>query len=185
MSRIICSNGSCVLRASTKRTEQYIMLHAPIQAVEDITDILPGSDAPTILELQGRIDKVAIHAVCNEGIFWETMEELEARGASDILALPIEKMLTGHDDTQNNREGAPRYSGYESPCPARSMIADTANLIFSMPMNAPMNPIVAQEILTVIRRSSPQTFAQRWLAFMALRTTRFLSPAALMKPLMC
>lgn len=75
------------------QSSKYIMLHAPIQAVEDITDILPGSDAPTILELQGRIDKVAIHAVCNEGIFWETMEELKARGASDILVLPIEKML--------------------------------------------------------------------------------------------
>jgi len=36
---------------------------------------------------------VAIHAVCNEGVFWRTMEKLKAKGASSILVLPIEKML--------------------------------------------------------------------------------------------
>lgn len=74
-------------------TSKYIMLHAPTNKLDDIRSVIPGSDSPTILALQGRDDKVAVHAVCNEGIFWETMEDLKRRGASDILVIPIEKML--------------------------------------------------------------------------------------------
>ena len=37
--------------------------------------------------------KVAVHAVCSEDVFWDTMERLKAAGASSILVLPIEKML--------------------------------------------------------------------------------------------
>jgi len=75
------------------RASKYIMLHAPKDGIENIKNVLPGAESPTILDIQGRDDMVAIHAVCNEGIFWDTMEELEAKGASSILVLPIEKML--------------------------------------------------------------------------------------------
>jgi ATP phosphoribosyltransferase len=36
---------------------------------------------------------VAIHAVCRETIFWDTMEKIKAAGGSAILVLPIEKMM--------------------------------------------------------------------------------------------
>ena len=75
------------------QSSKYIMLHAPVDALVRIKSILPGSDSPTVLALAGRTDKVAVHAVCNEGVFWETMEDLKSAGASDILVLPIEKML--------------------------------------------------------------------------------------------
>ncbi len=75
------------------RASKYIMLHAPKNAIDDIKNVLPGAESPTILDIQGRDDMVAIHAVCNEGIFWDTMEELQTKGASSVLVLPIEKML--------------------------------------------------------------------------------------------
>jgi ATP phosphoribosyltransferase len=75
------------------RSSKYIMLHSPVDAVEAIKAVLPGAESPTILNIQGREDMVAIHAVCNEGVFWDTMEELKAKGASSVLVLPIEKML--------------------------------------------------------------------------------------------
>ena len=37
--------------------------------------------------------QVALHMVSSESLFWETMEELKALGASSILVLPIEKMM--------------------------------------------------------------------------------------------
>jgi ATP phosphoribosyltransferase len=75
-----------------KSTEtKYIMLNAPASAVEAITDILPGSDAPTIIPLAN--DLVALQAVCTENVFWETLEDLKALGARSILVLPIEKMM--------------------------------------------------------------------------------------------
>lgn len=72
---------------------KYIMLNAPKSAIAKISEILPGSDAPTIIPLGGESDLVAVQAVCTENVFWETLEELKASGARSILVLPIEKML--------------------------------------------------------------------------------------------
>lgn len=75
------------------QASKYIMLHAPKDRLEDIQQALPGSESPTIVPLEGNEDLVAVHAVCDEGVFWDTMEDLKARGASSVLVLPIEKML--------------------------------------------------------------------------------------------
>lgn len=75
------------------KESKYIMLHAPRSALKAITALLPGSEAPTIIPLEGRDDKVAIHAVCRENVFWETLEQLKEAGASSMLVLPVEKML--------------------------------------------------------------------------------------------
>jgi ATP phosphoribosyltransferase len=76
------------------KESKYIMLHAPRSALKAITALLPGSEAPTIIPLEGRDDKVAVHAVCRENVFWETLEELKKAGASSMLVLPVEKMLS-------------------------------------------------------------------------------------------
>ena len=75
------------------RESKYIMLHAPRSALPRIRELLPGSEFPTIIPLEGSADKVAVHAVCRETVFWETLESLKAAGASDMLVLPVEKML--------------------------------------------------------------------------------------------
>lgn len=75
------------------RESKYIVLHAPRPALKAIRALLPGSEAPTIMPLEGRDDKVALHAVCRENVFWETLEQLKEAGASSILVLPVEKML--------------------------------------------------------------------------------------------
>jgi ATP phosphoribosyltransferase len=76
------------------KESKYIMLHAPRAALKEITALLPGSEAPTIMPLEGRDDKVAVHAVCRENVFWETLEQLKEAGASSMLVLPVEKMLS-------------------------------------------------------------------------------------------
>ena len=75
------------------KESKYIMLHAPRSALKAITALLPGTEAPTIIPLEGRDDKVAVHAVCRENVFWETLEQLKEAGASSMLVLPVEKML--------------------------------------------------------------------------------------------
>jgi ATP phosphoribosyltransferase len=75
------------------KESKYIMLHAPRAALPRIRELLPGSESPTIIPLEGANDKVAIHAVCRENVFWETLESLKAAGASALLVLPVEKML--------------------------------------------------------------------------------------------
>jgi ATP phosphoribosyltransferase len=72
---------------------KYIMLHAPRAALSEIRRLLPGSESPTIIPLEGCADRVAVHAVCRENVFWETLESLKKAGASALLVLPVEKML--------------------------------------------------------------------------------------------
>jgi ATP phosphoribosyltransferase len=75
------------------KESKYIMLHAPRSALPAIRKLLPGSESPTILDLDDHADRVAVHAVCRENVFWETLEDLKKAGASSILVLPVEKML--------------------------------------------------------------------------------------------
>ncbi len=72
---------------------KYIMMNAPRAALPLIHDVLPGMDNPSIMQLDGAEEMVAVHAVCQENVFWETMEKLKAVGATSILVVPIEKIL--------------------------------------------------------------------------------------------
>ena len=73
---------------------KYVMLNAPREKVDEITELLPGSDSPTIVPLAGSDNLVALQAVCTEKILWENLEELKLLGARAILVLPIEKMMS-------------------------------------------------------------------------------------------
>jgi ATP phosphoribosyltransferase len=75
------------------RESKYIMMHAPKSALAKISALLPGSEAPTVLPLDSRDDRVAVHVVCRENVFWETLEALKSAGATSILVVPVEKML--------------------------------------------------------------------------------------------
>lgn len=75
------------------KESKYIMLHAPINALDNIVALLPGAETPTILPLAHDQHRVAVHLVSSENLFWETMEKLKTLGASSILVLPIEKMM--------------------------------------------------------------------------------------------
>jgi ATP phosphoribosyltransferase len=75
------------------KESKYIMLNAPGESLEQITAMLPGAEAPTILPLHGREGHFAVHAVCQESVFWETLHKLKSAGASAILVMPIEKMM--------------------------------------------------------------------------------------------
>jgi ATP phosphoribosyltransferase len=75
------------------KESKYIMLNATEESLERISAILPGAEAPTIVPLHGRPGHFAVHAVCQESVFWETLQKLKAAGASAILVVPIEKMM--------------------------------------------------------------------------------------------
>lgn len=75
------------------KESKYIMLNATEEALPGITALLPGAEAPTIVPLHGRPGHFAVHAVCQESVFWETLQKLKNAGASAILVVPIEKMM--------------------------------------------------------------------------------------------
>ncbi|EDP99216.1 ATP phosphoribosyltransferase [Shewanella benthica] len=86
----ILSRINGVVRA---KESKYILLHAPTETLEQIVALLPGAENPTILPLLDDTNRVAVHAVSTEDLFWDTMEELTELGATSILVMPIEKMM--------------------------------------------------------------------------------------------
>jgi len=75
------------------KESKYIMLHAPKSKLEQVKDLLPGAENPTVLPLSGNDEQVAIHVVSKETLFWVTMEQLKQLGCTSILVMPIEKMM--------------------------------------------------------------------------------------------
>ena len=71
---------------------KYILLNAPNDAIDKISDILPGMKSPTIMPLAME-GWSSIHTVINEDQFWEKIESLKAAGAQGILVFPIENMI--------------------------------------------------------------------------------------------
>lgn len=78
-----------ILRAKQSR---YILLNAPNNKIEEISQILPVLKSPTILPL-AKSGWSSLHSVINAGDFWSVIDQLKAAGAEDILVCPIEKMV--------------------------------------------------------------------------------------------
>ena len=78
-----------VLRA---KKSKYILLNAPNDKVEQISNILPVLKSPTVLPLSQK-GWSSLHSVIDEGSFWDVIDALKDAGAEDILVCPIEKMV--------------------------------------------------------------------------------------------
>ena len=76
----------------TGKSNKYVLMNAPNESIQRITELIPGMRSPTILPL-AQPGWSSIHSVLSEDLFWENIEELRAAGAEGILVVPIEKMV--------------------------------------------------------------------------------------------
>ena len=74
------------------RENKYVLLNVPNDKLENIVDILPGMNSPTILPL-AKEGWSSLHSVINKNDFWNVIDELKANGAEGILVCPIENMV--------------------------------------------------------------------------------------------
>lgn len=74
------------------RGRKYVMMNAPANAVRNIRKLIPGMKSPTIVHLANP-GMVAVHSVVGEEDFWDVMEKLKDAGATDIVVVPIEKII--------------------------------------------------------------------------------------------
>ena len=74
------------------RESKLIMLHAARADVDAIRKMLPNAQMPTLLPIEGS-EQVALQAVCYGAITWQHLEEMKRAGASQLLVLPVEKIL--------------------------------------------------------------------------------------------
>lgn len=72
---------------------RYIMMNAPKEAVPNIREIIPSLKSPTVMPLADE-GMVAVHTVVPINTFWDVMEKLKEAGATDIVMLPIESMIS-------------------------------------------------------------------------------------------
>ena len=81
------------IKAVLKAKEsKYILLNAPNDKINAISEILPVLKSPTVLPLN-KEGWSSLHSVINENTFWEVIDKIKDAGAEDILVCPIEKMV--------------------------------------------------------------------------------------------
>jgi ATP phosphoribosyltransferase len=74
------------------RERRYLMMNAPIGALQEIETLLPGLGSPSVVPL-ARPGMVAVHAVVGADEVWGLLGRLRTAGASGILVLPVELLL--------------------------------------------------------------------------------------------
>lgn len=86
----ITSAIESVMNASRKR---YLMANVPKDKLSSLRTLLPGVSGPTIMNIMGRDDLVAVHAVANEDEVNGVIAIMKSIGATGILVVPIERMV--------------------------------------------------------------------------------------------
>ncbi|OGS55523.1 MAG: ATP phosphoribosyltransferase [Euryarchaeota archaeon RBG_19FT_COMBO_56_21] len=86
----VTSAIASVINASRKR---YLMANVPKDSLPNLRTLLPGVSGPTVMNIMGREDFVAIHAVTNEDELNGVITMLKSIGATGILVIPIERMV--------------------------------------------------------------------------------------------
>ena len=88
------SRLAAILRSVVEaRRNRYLMLNAPEAALDEIYALVPGSRAPSVLPL-AEPGMVAVHALVPAADVWRLLPKLEAAGASSILLVPVERMVS-------------------------------------------------------------------------------------------
>jgi ATP phosphoribosyltransferase len=72
---------------------KYIMADVPRDRLADVERILPGIGGPTVLEIAGNKEYVAVHAVIASDAIYHAITELKKIGAKGILTTPIERLV--------------------------------------------------------------------------------------------
>lgn len=79
-----------VLRAEAKR---YLMANVPRSRLEEVREVIPGINGPTIVEILDGNAWVAAHAVVDADRVYQTIGRLKALGAEGILVTRIERLM--------------------------------------------------------------------------------------------
>jgi len=79
-----------VVEAESRR---YLMANVPVDRLAEVRSFLPGISGPTVMNLMGREDMVAMHVVVKEDELNAVIALLKDVGATGILVVPIERMV--------------------------------------------------------------------------------------------
>jgi ATP phosphoribosyltransferase len=84
---------NAILSVMNAETKKYLMADVPRAKLGDIEKALPGLAGPTVMELAGTSDMVAIHVVVDNNEIYDAVNKLKEFGGTGILTLPIERLV--------------------------------------------------------------------------------------------
>ena len=84
---------------------KYIMADVPKSSLDEVRRILPGIGGPTVLEIAGNPDYVAVHAVIDSDKVYGAISDLERIGAKGILTMPLERLVSRDESRSRYHEG--------------------------------------------------------------------------------
>ena len=79
-----------VMNAESKK---YLMADIPKDRLKDVEAMFPGLAGPTVMNIAGREDMVAIHVVIDAKDIYDAVNSLQKIGGRGILTLPIDRLV--------------------------------------------------------------------------------------------
>ena len=86
----IVNSVKSVIDAENKK---YLMADVPVSQLPEIDKLFPGLAGPTVMNISGRTDMVAIHVVVDSSTIFDSVNKLQKLAAKGILTLPIERLV--------------------------------------------------------------------------------------------
>jgi len=72
---------------------KYLMANVPKKKLKEVQKVIPGINGPTILNIAGNDDIVAVHAVIRSKDVYNAVNDLKRLGAKGILTLSIDRLV--------------------------------------------------------------------------------------------
>jgi ATP phosphoribosyltransferase len=75
------------------RGRRYVMANVPRARLDDVRQVVPGLNGPTVIDILNGGEHVAVHAVVSAATIYRTVADLKALGAEGILVTRIERLM--------------------------------------------------------------------------------------------
>lgn len=75
------------------RNQRYLMANVPRARLEEVRQVLPGINGPTVIDIMNGGEHVAVHAVVPAASVYRTITRLKSLGGQGILVTRIERLM--------------------------------------------------------------------------------------------
>jgi len=84
---------SAIESVENAANKKYLMADVPTKSLDAVRKHFPGIAGPTIMNIMGREDVVAVHVVIDKDKVYDAIHRLKRLGATGILIVPIDRMV--------------------------------------------------------------------------------------------